>query len=241
MGKDIFYFSRADRIATGILLAVIVGTAVLRIHFSGHGQDVALPPDTVGAAVTQSRYVRTDTVVRRVYVTQKVQRAPSSERKSVNAQTTRRDSVIPDTTRTLFPRYPVKHRPESPVDLNVADSAQLILLPGIGSYYASRIISYRTQLGGYHSVEQLAEIEGMPDSVRQWFTVADSVPIQRMPVNELSLSLLRRHPYMNFYQARAIVELRRDRGKVKGPQQLLLLEEFTEEDLLRLEPYLDFR
>ena len=239
MGKDIFYFSRADRIATGILLAVITATAVLRVHFSGHSPDEAALPDTVETPVPSRHYVRTDTVVRRVYVTQKEQRTPSRQ-KAVNTSALKTDSVIADSI-VRYPRYPVKHRPESPVDLNAADSAQLIMLPGIGNYYASRILSYRRQLGGYVSVEQLSEIEGLPDSVRQWFSVGDSIPIQRMMVNGLSLSLLRRHPYMNFYQARAIVELRRDRGKVKGPQQLMLLEEFTEEDLKRLEPYMDFR
>ena len=60
-------------------------------------------------------------------------------------------------------------------------------------------------------------------------------------VNKGTVNELRSHPYMNFYQARAIVELRRERGKIKGPEQLSLLEEFTAQDLERLKPYLDFR
>ena len=46
---------------------------------------------------------------------------------------------------------------------------------------------------------------------------------------------------MNFYQARAIVEFRRDRGKLKGPEQLSILDEFADQDLEKLIPYLDFR
>ena len=45
------------------------------------------------------------------------------------------------------------------VDINRADSAALDALPGIGPYLASRIISYREELGGYTSIEQLMDIK----------------------------------------------------------------------------------
>ena len=44
------------------------------------------------------------------------------------------------------------------LDINVADSAALDDLPGIGGWYASRIIEYRGLLGGYSFKEQLMEI-----------------------------------------------------------------------------------
>lgn len=51
----------------------------------------------------------------------------------------------------------------STVELNTADSATLETLPGIGPAFASRIIKYRTLLGGYVKVEQLKEVYGMPE------------------------------------------------------------------------------
>lgn len=47
-------------------------------------------------------------------------------------------------------------------------------------------------------------------------------------------------PYMDFYKAKAIMEYRRKRGKIKGLSQLSMFEEFTEKDLKRLSPYLTF-
>ena len=49
------------------------------------------------------------------------------------------------------------------VELNTADSATFETLPGIGPAFASRIIKYRTLLGGYLKAEQLKEIYGMPE------------------------------------------------------------------------------
>ena len=45
---------------------------------------------------------------------------------------------------------------------------------------------------------------------------------------------------LTFYKAKAIMEYRRKRGKIKGLSQLSMFEEFTEKDLKRLSPYLTF-
>ena len=44
------------------------------------------------------------------------------------------------------------------VELNTADTATLKKIPGIGSYYARRIVDYRNRLGGFVSVAQLKEM-----------------------------------------------------------------------------------
>ena len=75
----------------------------------------------------------------------------------------------------------------------------------------------------------------------KWFIITDTVPLGKIAVNAATLAELRRHPYIDFYQARAIVEYRQERGKIKGPEQLSFMEEFTAQDLDRLLPYLDFR
>jgi DNA uptake protein ComE-like DNA-binding protein len=45
------------------------------------------------------------------------------------------------------------------------------------------------------------------------------------------------HPYINFYQAKVIVEYRKKKGNIKSLKQLSLYEEFTPADFERLEPY----
>ena len=125
------------------------------------------------------------------------------------------------------------------VDANVADTTELKKIPQIGSYRAQKIVAYRESLGGFIKVEQVMESCEMPDEVFEWFCVSD-VPLHRLNVNKLSLRQLMRHPYITFYQARAIVEYRKKHGDLKNLDQLQFLDEFTEEDISRLSPYLEF-
>lgn len=136
-------------------------------------------------------------------------------------------------------RYPVKLKATERVALNTADTTLLKRVPGIGSYYARRIVSYRQRLGGYVSVSQLAEIEGMPAEAMAYFTV-DASHIQRLRINELTLAQLRRHPYIDYLQARDICDYRRLKGPIASLAQLRLLHAFSEAALERLRPYIEF-
>ena len=245
MSKDHFYFSRNDRIVALVLLSVIVVTNILRIPHKNEVPVPEVPVDTV--TVTQAPKSKT---------TARSSRSSDTSRPAIGNRSQssyRRDSItrkyVRDTTRNIINapdsivknRYTSKRRPMSPLDLNALDSAGLVSLPGIGPVYASRILRYREQLGGFASTKQLLEINGLPDSLMEWFIITDTIQLKMIEVNKGTVNELRSHPYMNFYQARAIVELRRERGKIKGPEQLSLLEEFTAQDLERLKPYLDFR
>lgn len=44
------------------------------------------------------------------------------------------------------------------LDINAADSASFDALPGIGGWFASRMVEYRERIGGYSDTEQLLEI-----------------------------------------------------------------------------------
>lgn len=48
-----------------------------------------------------------------------------------------------------------------PVDLNTATPEQLEQLPGVGPVYAKRIVDYRTQHGGFRSIDELRQIAGI--------------------------------------------------------------------------------
>lgn len=53
--------------------------------------------------------------------------------------------------------YPVEER----VDLNRADEAALLSLPGIGSTRARAILAYRETHGGFHNLSQLLRVKGI--------------------------------------------------------------------------------
>lgn len=125
------------------------------------------------------------------------------------------------------------------VDVNVADTAELKKIPGIGSGIARAIVSYRTRLGGFCSLEQLEEIDYISPELLKWFKL-ETPSVRKLDINRMSLDRLRSHPYVNFYQARVIVEHRRKKGPIKSLSQLALYEEFTEKDLKRLSAYISF-
>jgi DNA uptake protein ComE-like DNA-binding protein len=137
-------------------------------------------------------------------------------------------------------KYPIKLQPEERVVLNRADTAQLRKVPGIGSYFARKIVEYRERLGGYYRVQQLLEIEDFPETAVSFFIIPDDTHFRKMNINRLSLNELKKHPYINFYMARDIVEYRRLHGPLESLQQLRLLPDFTPEAIERLEPYVEY-
>lgn len=125
------------------------------------------------------------------------------------------------------------------IDLNLADTASLKRIPGIGRGLAGMIVNYRKRLGGFYAVTQLQEIPYLDAELNHWFVVKNP-QLEKLRVNRAGLDELRSHPYMDFYKARAILEYRRKRGNIKGLSQLSMMEEFAEKDLERLLPYLSF-
>lgn len=132
-----------------------------------------------------------------------------------------------------------KYKPGKFVDLNTADTAELMKIPGIGPVRAKRIVEYRHSLGGYHSIAQVHEAYDLPEHLGDWVHISTPT-INKLYINKVTLSQLRAHPYLTFYQARAIVELRKREGDIRSIRQLLFLDEFTEADIERLTPYLTF-
>ena len=145
------------------------------------------------------------------------------------------------------PRY-VSHKRDTILNLRTADTTELKMIKGIGSYRAKQIIRYREQLGGFVSVEQLREVKALQpllkdslstDSLLSHFFI-DSVRVVPLKVNSMRVEQLQRHPYLSFEQARAIYELRRRKIQLKHLDQLRTLDCLTEQDIQRLRPYLSF-
>lgn len=136
--------------------------------------------------------------------------------------------------------YPKKLAKGSFVEANDADTALLKQIPGIGSAYARKIIAYREALGGFISVSQIEEIDGLPYGIATWFRIASNTSPRRININKADFKTLNRHPYLNYEQTKAIVNLRQRIGRLRGWNDLRGSGLFTDADFARLTPYFVF-
>ena len=103
------------------------------------------------------------------------------------------------------------------VDLNLADSAAFDALPGIGGWFASRMVEYRNALGGYSYKEQLMDIYRFTEE--KYRALEDLVTVSPehttpYPLWTLPADSLRLHPYIKDYEtARSIVLYRENSPK----------------------------
>ena len=129
------------------------------------------------------------------------------------------------------------------LELNSTDTTQLQQIRGIGIGYAKRIIAYRKRLGGFYNVAQLREVWGMTPElytqIASHFTV-NAQAITKITVNRASVERLMNHPYLNFSKAKAIYDLRRNKGKLTSSDQLKTIAEVDPATLYKLVPYLSF-
>ena len=127
------------------------------------------------------------------------------------------------------------------LDLNLADSAAFDALPGIGGYFASKMVAYREQLKGYSYKEQLMDIwkfdQEKFDALSDLVTVSPG-SVTPYPLWTYPADSLRKHPYIKNYEtARAIVLYRestpRDQWSIKEISAAGILSESAAEKLSR--------
>jgi competence ComEA-like helix-hairpin-helix protein len=129
------------------------------------------------------------------------------------------------------------------VDINTADTTELIRINGIGIAFAKKIVGYRKLLGGFVKVDQLKEIYGM--TLERYEKIAPfcrigNFNVIKILVNKSSISRLSAHPYLRFYKAKALYEKKMIMGKIKNILDLHDIPEFTQDDIEKVTPYLSF-
>lgn len=134
-----------------------------------------------------------------------------------------------------------KPRTISPVNINLADTAEWIALPGIGSKLSQRIIAFRDKLGGFYSVDQVGETYLLPDSTFQKikaYLILENAQVKKININTATVDEMKAHPYLRYNLANAIVQYRGQHGDFKRIEEVKKIVIITDEIFEKVTPYL---
>lgn len=128
------------------------------------------------------------------------------------------------------------------IELNSADSLSLLALKGIGPALTKRILKYRQMLGGFYTVDQLTEVYGIKDSVllfNKELMQVDATYLKKISLNSVEFKELKKHPYVTFPIAQAIINFRDKHGKITQ-QDFMNFEFIPADKKLKLLSYFEF-
>jgi len=160
-----------------------------------------------------------------------------------NQRIARANQIQPEQTKIISNKSPeVKAEPEI-VNINTADSLQLINLPQLGPWFSHRILKYRSILGGFADKSQLLEVYGMDKerySAFESYIEIDTTNIEKLNINFADFKTVVRHPYFSYPFTKSVFNHRDRKGMIKDFEQLVALK--PESDTLSpfLKYYIEF-
>lgn len=184
---------------------------------------------------------------------------PQANRQAGNYHPTKtKRAHRPDSTKRYKIHHPEQSAPHNPqhftphadrkhnypvIELNSADTIELQLLRSVGPTFAQRIARYRDRLGGFVRSDQLFEVYGMTaDRFNQFASQLsiDTSKVHKININSATVDQLRKHPYLDYYQAKSIV-LARQRGvRFNTMSDLLLVNTIDTVTITKLQGYIQF-
>lgn len=240
--KDFLYFQSGEKIAILLLLISLILLFVLNVVFSNREQ----------LTLNVSQKDSLDEELARFHEKLETQKQDTTFAYGERNYRTNRNYYEKNNSKTTERRYSSntyvafpkseKFSPGETISMNETDTAQWKKIPGIGSAFAERIVKYGNSLGGFASINQLREVYGLDNELFSKIRpfVEEGGTHQKIYINKLEFKVLLKHPYLNYKQVKAIVDLRRRKGNIVSIDELAMLDEFTESDLERLNPYLSF-
>jgi DNA uptake protein ComE-like DNA-binding protein len=130
------------------------------------------------------------------------------------------------------------------VDINTADSTQLVYVKGIGGVLASRIIKFRNKLGGFVSLNQLHEVYGLDSAVvkvlKNQFFVAELFKPTQIYINQADYKTLASHPYIGGKLSGILLNYKKQHGPFQTITDLEKIPTVESEKLFKLTQYVSF-
>lgn len=136
-----------------------------------------------------------------------------------------------------------KTAPKPLIDINRADSGELVTIAGVGPFYASEIVELRGQLGGFFDLNQLNDVYRMrPETIEKIAAAVfiDSTAVKHIHVNSASVEELADHAYLDWKTAKIIVAYRKAHGPYLQSADILQTDVVSQDVYLKIAPYLSF-
>lgn len=246
--KDFLYFSAAEKIAVLILVVIIVLSFGLNVLLSRRSDGpISIPQNDslIAAFLRLQESLEEKKVVPKNYDYMSERKSEKSVPRERIAKSTEDVQIKNFSERPQYTKQE-KFTALGSISLNETDTIEWKKVPGVGSAYSARIVKYQKMLGGYMSINQLKEVYGVTDELFEDITPfihEDMIGIEycvKLNINKLDFKEILAHPYIDFEQTKAIVNLRRRTGNIKSIKELAMLDEFTPKDIERISPYIDF-
>jgi competence protein ComEA len=127
------------------------------------------------------------------------------------------------------------------IELNSADTSDLLKIRYLSIQMIKRIIKYRDLLGGFFRKEQLLEVYGFKNElfkrIEKLISV-DSSKIMKLNINSATIGELNKSPYLDYFDAKNIVNFRLKNGKINNINQISILGLLPDEKFEKVKPYL---
>lgn len=147
-------------------------------------------------------------------------------------------------TKKPMEKFPAR-APLKKFDLNLADTAQLKKVYGIGEKLSLRIIKYRDVLGGFVSSAQLHEVWGLDsaaiDRLKQVSFIETNFRPRMLSINKAREEEIAIHPYLSKSAAKAITAYRFQHGRFQSIADLEKVQSLDLKTIHKIEPYLEFQ
>lgn len=129
-------------------------------------------------------------------------------------------------------------------DINLADTAILQTISGVGSVLSNRIVAYRNKLGGFVYPQQLYEVYNLDTAtitiLFETAFIEDNFSPSKILINSVDEKQLAAHPYVSWKQAKLIVAYRNQHGSFTNKESLVKVYSLNKEWLQKIEPYLAY-
>jgi len=130
------------------------------------------------------------------------------------------------------------------IDINVADTNQLMEVVGIGHILSNRIIKYRDLLGGFSNIDQLNDVYGLQgkslENLKSVVYIDSLFTPKKIKINFSDWEEMVKHPYINSRLANDLLDLRSNKGYMNRIDQLRDIPYLSDSILRRIEPYIEF-